>query len=112
MVKDDEMLAHNTEQGWHLDKRIGVAHILTTVSLLIGLGSVLWALETRVTAVEHEVQTHTQVMDIEISNIKAERLREQRLQTSRFSEIKLQLNRIEDKVDRHGENAQQHGRSN
>ena len=103
------MIAHNAEQGWHLDKRIGVAHILTTFSLLVGLGSVLWALETRVTAVEHEVITNREVMNIEIDNIKDERLHEQRLQTERFGEIKIQLNRIENKVDRHAENAPIHG---
>ena len=112
MVTDDEMIAHNAEQGRHLDKRIGVAHILTTVSLLVGLGSVLWALETRVTAVEHEVITNREVMNIEIANIKDERLHEQRLQTERFGEIKVQLMRIENKVDRHSENAINHAGKN
>ena len=107
MATDDEMISRD-EQGWHLDKRIGVAHILTTVSLLIGLGSVMWALETRVTQVEHRVTQHETVVDIEISAIK-EQDRELMIMNNRhYQEILRRLERIEDAANRHIENPDNH----
>ena len=97
------------DQGWHLDKRIGLAHILTTVSLLIGLGSVLWAVETRVTRVEQRVTTHETVVDVEIKAIKARDRELLELNNRHYLEILRRLERIEDGVDRHIENTQSHG---
>ena len=103
MVKDDKMIAHDEIQGWHLDKRIGVAHILTTVSLLVGLGSVIWALENRVTKVEQRVVTHEATTEVEINTIK-ERDRQLLTEMNRhYMEIKQSLVRIEDKIERHTE---------
>ena len=109
MELDDKMIAHDDIQGWHLDKRISVAHIFTTLSFIVALGSVMWAIETRVTRVENRVTTHELIVDVELTNLKSAELIEQRLQTQRFSEIKLQLNRLEDKVDRQAEIQQQRG---
>ena len=97
------------DQGWHLDKRIGLAHILTTVSLLIGLGSVLWAVETRVTRVEQRVTTHETVVEVEIEAIKARDRELLELNNRHYLEILRRLERIEDGVDRHIENTQSHG---
>lgn len=107
------MIAHDAGkpiyQGWHLDKRIGVAHILTTVSLLIGLGSVIWALESRVTVVEQRVMAHEATVEVEITSIK-ERDRQLLAEMNRhYIEIKQSLIRIEDQIERHTENATNHG---
>ena len=96
------------DQGWHLDKRIGVAHILTTVSLLIGLGSVMWALETRVTQVEQRVETHEIVMEVEIEAINARDRELLEMNNRHYQEILRRLERIEDGVDRHVESTAKH----
>jgi len=96
-------------QGWHLDKRISLAHIFTTVSFIIAIGAIMWAIEARVTKVEQAVITHTIVTDIQVANLKEDAVHEQRLATERFGEIKQQLIRIENKVDRHAESVTNHG---
>ena len=87
--------------------------LIKVLNLQAGIGGnrKLWG-NCQVTAVEHEVITNREVMNVEIANIKAERLHEQRLQTERFGEIKEQLMRIENKVDRHSENAMNHAGKN
>lgn len=111
---EDNMLKHDENkpitQGWHLDKRIGVAHILTTISLLVGLGSIIWALESRVTLVEQRVLTHEATTEVELSAIK-ERDRQLLNEMNRhYLEIKQSLSRIEGKLERHSENDTQHGK--
>ena len=96
------------DQGWHLDKRIGVAHILTTVSLLIGLGSVMWALETRVTQVEQRVETHESVVEVEIRAINDRDRELLEMNNRHYQEILRRLERIEDGVDRHIESSEKH----
>lgn len=105
---DNDVIARD-DQGWHLDKRIGVAHILTTVSLLIGLGSVMWALETRVTQVEQRVLTHETVVDVELKAIKARDRELMEANNRHYLEILRRLERIEDGVDRHIESTAKHG---
>jgi len=103
MVKDDRMLAHDDIKGWHLDKRIGVAHLLTTASFLFGFGAIMWALENRVTKVEQRVVTHEATTEVEINTIK-ERDRQLLIDMNRhYVEIKQSLIRIEDKIERHTE---------
>lgn len=99
------------EQGWHLDKRISVAHILATLSMTAALGSVLWALETRVTQVENRVITHENVVDIEIDNIKAQDRELMQMNNRHYAEILRRLERIEDGVDRHIESTKKHSDS-
>ena len=105
---DNDVIARD-DQGWHLDKRIGVAHILTTVSLLIGLGSVMWALETRVTQVEQRVLTHETVVDVELKAINARDRELLEMNNRHYQEILRRLERIEDGVDRHIESTAKHG---
>lgn len=108
------MIKHDPDkrltQGWHLDKRISLAHIFTTISLVIALGSVMWAIETRVTLVEQRVSTHEVTTTIELNNIKEADRNAAMLQTERYEGISTQLRRIEDKVDRHSENTVNHGK--
>ena len=104
-VGEDKMIAHDKVHGWHLDKRIGLAHILTTVSFVIGLGSVIWAIENRVTEVESRVSSHEVIAEVRLNHLSEENDRYGELAEQRFTEIKRQLNRIEDKADRHTENA-------
>ena len=105
---DNDVIVRD-DQGWHLDKRIGVAHILTTVSLLIGLGSVMWALETRVTQVEQRVTSHETVVDVELKAIKARDRELMEANNRHYLEILRRLERIEDGVDRHIESTAKHG---
>ena len=111
MVKDDRMLAHDDIKGWHLDKRIGVAHLLTTASFLFGFGAIMWALESRVTVVEHRVTKHEATTNVEIKNIKQKDLELMSSINRQYIDIKSSLSRIEDKIERHQENASAHGNS-
>ena len=82
---------------------------MTTVSLLIGLGSVMWALETRVTQVEQRVTSHETVVDVELKAIKARDRELMEANNRHYLEILRRLERIEDGVDRHIESTAKHG---
>jgi len=107
------MIVHDPNKpihhGWHLDKRISLAHIMTTVSLLFGLGSVIYAIETRVTLVEQRVITHEAVTDVELAAIKDNDRNIAVEMTRHYMEIRKSLIRIEDQLDRHSENSATHG---
>jgi hypothetical protein len=103
---DEKMIAHDDIQGWHLDKRIGVAHILTTFSLVVALGSIMWALETRVTQVENRVEKHEVVMEVELKSIKDQDREMMRVTNQHYLEILRRLERIEERDYRQSESKQ------
>ena len=102
-------------KGWHLDKRISVAHILTTVSFVVGLGSVIWALESRVTLTEQNLkkdrevnEVHREVDRVEhdsiVAQVEAVKMRDIQLMNEwvrQNNEILRRLERIEDGVNGH-----------
>ena len=69
-------------EGWHLEKRVTVGHILTTVSAFGSLAYFLATQDTRIAVLEHKVDANEQRMERDIG------------------EIKGMLIRIEDKMDR------------
>ena len=75
--------------GWHLDKRVNVGHLLTT--LLMALGLVTWAIKMEARIERVEVLAHT-VQD-------SERRMEQRI-VDQLDKTDERMVRIENKIDR------------
>jgi hypothetical protein len=115
---ENEVIAHEEgapiTKGWHLDKRITISHLLTTLAFVVGLGSALYALDTRVTHVENGLQTHKQIVDLQIEaindidrSIMIEQNKHYNDIIVRLTEQTRRLERIEDGVNRHIRDAQQ-----
>jgi hypothetical protein len=124
------MIAHDDKkgplQGWHLDKRITVSHLFTTLAFALAIGGVQYAQDVRLTNVENDVQAHEVIVAMEIANTKEqfqlqmdavkEMDRKTILQQNahfndiivRLTEQTRRLERIEDGIDRHIESSQ-HG---
>jgi hypothetical protein len=86
-----QMLAHDDTkgplQGWHLDKRITVSHLFTTLAFAVAIGGVLYAQDTRLTSVEHDVETHETVVTLKFENTKEQFM----LQLAAVKEIDRQI---------------------
>jgi hypothetical protein len=106
-------------KGWHLDKRITVSHLFTTLAFAVAIGGVLYAQDSRITSVEHTQETHTITTTLEMSNqkvqfqlqldaIKENDRQMMAAQLQHFNQILVRLaeqtrklERIEDGVNRH-----------
>jgi hypothetical protein len=128
--KDMSMIAHDDKkgplQGWHLDKRITVSHLFTTLAFALAIGGVLYAQDIRITNVENDVENHSVVVAMEIANTQSEfqlqmnavkEMDRQMMlqQNAHFNDIILRLTeqtrrleRIEDGIDSHIQSSQ-HG---
>ena len=75
--------------GWHIDKRLSISHLITTAMMLGGL--LWWAagMEGRMALIEREVQAVDVRIDREMSRNAAD-----------LERISLQLSRIEDRLER------------
>lgn len=83
-----------------MDRKI---NIFGTIGMALAMGSWVWNLSDRVANNTREIESHREIVNVQIENIKEDRLQIAQLSAERFGEIKLQLIRIEDKVDRHSE---------
>jgi hypothetical protein len=110
-------------KGWHLDKRITVSHLFTTLAFAVAIGGVLYAQDTRITTVERDVENHETVVDMQFVNqakqfqIQMDAVKEMDRQMilqqnahfndiiARLSDQTRRLERIEDGVQRHVETA-------
>lgn len=77
-------------QGWHLDRRISIGHLVTTVTLLVAM--TLWAgrMDTRISLLE--VSLTRQVSVDRRQDESTQRLRE---------EIREELRALNEKIDRY-----------
>ena len=78
----------NDDNGWHLDKRISISHIVATVSATVVVLVWLFAIQERVSVNEVKTAQNTQRVD--------------RLETriiSQYDEITRKLERIEDRLN-------------
>lgn len=88
-------------KGWHLDKRISVAHILATLGFAAGLGGAVYGISERITLVEQNVDKHEALTELEFIGVHAQ-LEAVRQRDAAFKqEIIRRLERIEDGVNRH-----------
>lgn len=113
-MENETVITHDKD-GWHLDKRISVAHILATVSMTAALGSFLWALDNRVTVVEQTQITHEAVLAVEMTGVQEqlravrERDKQMMLEWIRQNqEIIRRLERIEDGNQKVQDSVNQH----
>lgn len=76
-------------RGWHLDKGVSVAHILTTVALII---TALWYLAGQDKRISN--------LELNYSHLKASRMEDQDRTSAKFDELKTDLRMINTKLDR------------
>jgi hypothetical protein len=122
-MEDTMIVKHDPEkgitEGWHLDRRITVSHIFTTLAFAVAIGGVLYAQDTRITNVEHIQETHAITTTLEMNNQKVQfqlqlnAIKENdrammSAQLEHFNQILVRLaeqnrklERIEDGVNRH-----------
>ena len=74
--------------GWHLDKRVSVGHIVTTITVAIGLAVFLLRLESRV-----DINSQAITYNTERINDAEQRMKDD------MTDIKGSLVRIEAKLD-------------
>jgi hypothetical protein len=77
------------DRGWHLDRRVSVGHIVTTLAVAVSL--VIWLndIDKRISVLEEIAQQHAERFD------RTEKRWEQEL-----INVRRMLERIEDKLDR------------
>jgi hypothetical protein len=87
--KGSFMDVNDTESHWHLDKRLNVGHVLTTLSIAGVM--ILWAMN-----IEGRIQSH----DIQLTTIVEQMDRMDDRNIRSLENISEQINRINDKLDR------------
>lgn len=88
-----EVTENQTNEGWHVDKRVSISHLLTTAVLAVGL--VQWgaAIDGRVQRLE-ERQRIEQEAQVKVDAA------QDAARASAVSSVAARLDRIEDKLDR------------
>ncbi len=76
-------------RGWHIDKGIGVAHILTTFMLIV---TALWYLAGQ--------DRRIAVLEMGVSHLQQSRANDQQHSEKKFDELKTDLRLINAKLDR------------
>jgi hypothetical protein len=74
---------------WHLDKRLNAGHLLTTLSLAAAM--IVWAMN-----IESRIATH----DMQLTAISEQMDRTDSRNIRSLESISVQMNRINDKLDR------------
>jgi len=106
------MLIHDPSasplSGWHLDKRISVAHILATLSMTTALVAWIWALSERVVVNERTINSNREITMVEHGSMQLQITAVEKRDATMMaewirqnSEILRRLERIEDGVNRH-----------
>lgn len=76
-------------RGWHLDKGVSIAHILTTVGLAVGALLYITGQDRRISNLE-----------LNYEHLKAARVEDQARADRKFDELKVDLRSINSKLDR------------
>jgi hypothetical protein len=87
--------------GWHLDKRVSISHILTTLTVTTGILLYLFEMDNRVSIAEFRID-QIQVDDAATKDhIRAQFERFRADRDLQYANIRVQLARIEQKLDEH-----------
>ena len=107
---NSEMIARERNGGWHLDKRISIAHILTTLMMAIALAAWVFALQSKVDVNTSGIATHVKVVDVMFAANQLQldmfRQADKEAATERvrqYNDIIRRLERIEDGLRTHQE---------
>lgn len=76
-------------RGWHIDKGIGVAHIITTLMLIV---TALWYLAGQ--------DRRIAVLELGVSHLQQSRVNDEHRTEKKFDELKANLRTINAKLDR------------
>ena len=79
----------NDNEHWHLDKRLNVGHLLTTVT--VGAGVIAWALTVENAIAEHEIKIQNNTQEISHTEDRSDR---------DFERVYKLVSTINDKLDR------------
>jgi hypothetical protein len=112
MDQGNNVIKHDPEkpitEGWHLDRRITVSHLFTTLAFAVAIGGVLYAQDIRITGNTNTISTNNKINDVkhatlqlQIEQIKAAELAEIMQASRDNSEVIRRLERIEDGVNSH-----------
>lgn len=118
-MEERDMLQHDDRlgffSGWHLDKRVSIAHLLATIGFAFGLASWQWAEHERVTVLQKDLQAHELVdvaektaLNTQLSDIKETDKETLMAMNRQYAEILQRLSSIDKNVTTHLEN---HGRT-
>lgn len=113
---EDDVIKHDKKErltrGWHLDKRISVAHFFATFAFAIALSTTIYTvrndIENRITDVEQSQSQHEALSKLEFAGVSARLQALQERDVAFKLEIIRRLERIEDGIDRHIENSVNH----
>ena len=83
------MVEEMDRRGWHLDKSVSIAHIGTTLTLIL---AALWYLAGQDTRISN--------LELNIKHLQSERLADQGRTEKKFDELKTDLRMINTKLDR------------
>lgn len=107
MIKHDP--SERLTQGWHLDKRISLAHFFATFAFATALAGTMYGIkndiDTRITNVEQSQNKHEALAELEFAGVTARLEAVQQRDVAFKLEIIRRLERIEDGIDRHIENS-------
>ena len=108
-MSENEMISRD-ENGWHLDKRISIAHILTTIAMAVALAAWVFALQSKVDVNTSGIATHEKVVDVKFAanQLQLEVFRQADREASnervrQYNDIIRRLERIEDGLRTHQE---------
>lgn len=76
-------------RGWHIDKGVGVAHIITTGMLIV---TALWYLAGQ--------DRRIAVLELGVNHLQQSRINDQERSEKKFDELKTDLRMISSKLDR------------
>ncbi|SOB76170.1 hypothetical protein SAMN04488490_1848 [Marinobacter sp. LV10R510-11A] len=79
----------NDRRGWHVDKGIGVAHIITTLMLIV---TALWYIAGQ--------DRRIAVLELGVNYLQQSRINDQSRTEKKFDELKTDLRTINSKLDR------------
>ena len=109
-MAENEMISRDENGGWHLDKRISIAHILTTIAMAVALAAWVFALQAKVDVNSAGISTHTQVVDVKFAanQLQLDQFRQTDREAAQervrqYNDIIRRLERIEDGLKSHQE---------
>lgn len=106
MIKHDS--SERITQGWHLDKRISVAHFFATFAFATALASTIYAVSNRITILEQEADKHVATSALQFIGVNSQLTALRERDASFKRDIIRRLERIEDGIDRHIETTSNH----
>ena len=106
-MSENNMIEHDQDKtifrGWHLDKRVSIAHFFATISFAFGLAAIQYAMSERINLNAAHIAQHQKVVEIQVGAMREIDKALLLSQSDNYKEIIRRLERIEDAVARYRE---------